>query len=1041
MTKKHFYPTCLFLITMFLAVGYSNILMAQTSEVTVKGVVTESGTGLPLKQVSISVSATGNTTGTDENGIFTIEVPNLEAELIINLPGYIVRNIYLNGRSEVTVSLVSENFRSFDNSYNSPNGAVAVKDAVYSVTSLTANEVKLDKVTSFDQVFQGKVPGMTVINQSGMPGSRTYMTLRGNSSLYANSEPLLIIDGMIHDYTYANVSLMEGFALNPMDVVDIDDISDISILKDGLSYLGSAGSNGVINVNTEQKAETSTVMKFSAYGGVTMAPKKLDLLDASQFKNYFTDMLTSQGYNSGQINTMYPWLNGGPSSEDYYKYNNSTDWQDDTYSPSAVSKFHFFLKGGDDIATYNISTGYLSHKGIYENSKYTRYNLRINGKINITDKFSIIPNAKLSLADSELANQGPSEWKNPVIATALKPSIMAPFAKDAATGTNLDYLDDVGNVFMVSNPAAITQNATGNNRNYHFLASVTAQYRFNEHFNISTLVGINFNNSRENIFLPDLGMVQVDSAYNSPGDFVYEFRSTQNHTTFTYTNKTVSGHSIVANTGLRYMQNTYKHNLSLDLNTPSDDFKSLGQGSQYSFLRSTTGDNRELKWVSVYGDFNYNFRNKYFVNANVSYDGNSATNNNNRYNVYPSVGVAWRLSSENFMNESGWIEDLKIRASYSQTGNMFSTIYDYSKLYYTDRRINGTGVLTREVIPNEDLELEKRNNINAGLDLSVLKQRLNIHLDYYKSNINNLVIRQELPATFGYTNYFDNGGKLEISGIEISADTRFHFNELVWTLGGSINKELTKVKSLDFINSNTANIITTIDAAQFITSEGNAINAFYGYKTNGLISASEAGKYVGPKGTSFLQEGDVKFVDNGDNIINENDKTIIGDPNPDFFGGIFTAFAFKNFQLSAMFNYSVGNELFNYVRYTTESMSDYASQSTTVLERWTPSNTSASLPRMAYGDPSGNTVFSDRWIEDGSYLRLGQLTLNYNIPSIPGFLKGIGVYLTATNLFTITKYTGYDPDFSYVNSPFYMGVDYGKMPQTQSFIIGLKLDL
>jgi len=1039
MTKRYLYSTCLSLITLFFAIN-TQPLLAQTPEVDVKGVVTESGTGLPLKQVSISVSSTGKTADTNEKGEFTISVPDLQAELTFNLPGYNIRFIYLNGRDFVTVTLVSDNFRSFDNLYNTPNGAVTVKDAIYSVTSLTAGDVKFSKVTSFDQTFQGKVPGMSVVQQSGMPGSRTYMTVRGISSLYGKTEPILLIDGMIHDYSYASNSLMEGFALNPMDVVDIDDISDMTVLKDGVSFLGAAGSNGVINVNTEQKAETSTVMKFSAYGGITMAPKKQDLLDAGEFKNYFGEMLNSQGYSSGEINTMYPWLNGGPSSKDYYKYNNTTDWQDEIYSPSAVSKVHFFLKGGDDIATYNISTGYLSHKGIYENSSYTRYNLRINGKINITDKFSIIPNAKLSLADSKLANHGPSVWKNPVIATTLKPSIMAPYTRDAATGTTLDYLDDVGNIFMVSNPSAITQNATGGNRNYHFLASVTANYRFNEHFNLSTLVGINFNNARENIFLPDIGMVQVDSAYNSPGDFVFEFRSTQNHTVLTYTNKTASGHSIVLNGGLRYMQNSYKYNLSLDLNTPSDDFKSLGQGSQYSFLRSTTGDNRGLKWISYYGDFNYNFRNKYFVNANASYDGNSSTNDNNRYNFYPSVGAAWRLSSENFLNETSWLEDLKLRASYSVTGNMFSSIYDYSKLYYTDRRMNGTGVLTREVIPNEEMELEKKNTINVGLDLSVLKQQLNIHVDFFKSNVNNLIIRQELPKTFGYTNYYDNGGKLEITGIEVSADTRFHFNEFVWTLGGSVSKELTTVKSLAFINPNTTSIITTIDAAQFITSEGNAVNAYYGYKTNGLISASEAGKIMGPNGR-MMQEGDIKFEDNGDNIINDLDKTIIGDPNPQLFGGIFTAFAYKNFQLSAMFNYSVGNDVFNYVRFKTEAMSEYDNQSVTVLDRWTPTNTSAALPRMAYGDPSGNTTFSDRWIEDGSYLRLGQLTLNYELPPIQNFVKGVNVYLTATNLFTLTKYAGYDPDFSYINSPFYMGVDYGKMPQTQSFIIGLKLDL
>jgi len=654
-------------------------------------------------------------------------------------------------------------------------------------------------------------------------------------------------------------------------------------------------------------------------------------------------------------------------------------------------------------------------------------------------KFSIIPNAKLSVADSKLANQGPSEWKNPILAAAQKPSIMAPYARDASTGLTLDYLDDVGDVFMVSNPKAITTNAEGQNRNYHFLSSITGQYRFNEHFIASTMVGISFNNARENIFLPDIGMVQVDSAYNSPGDFVYEMRSTQNNTTLTYTNKSNSGHNIAIIGGFRYLENSYKRNLSLDLNTPSDDFKSLGKGAQYSYLRSTTGDNRGITWVSYYGDFNYSFRNRYFVNANVSYDGNSSVNESKRYNFYPSVGVAWRMSSENFMSGVNWLEDFKVRGSYAQTGNMFSTIYDYSKLYYTDRRINSTGVLTREVIPNEEMDLEKKTTINAGFDFSLARQRVNLHFDYFKSNINNLIIQQELPQTYGYTNYFNNGGKLESKGIEVSADTRFNLGQVIWTLGGSISNAQTTVKSLDFINPNTNNIITSIEGAQYITTEGEAVNSFYGYKTNGLLTAAEAGKIMGPNG-ALMQEGDIKYVSN-DNIIGESDKTIIGNPNPDFFGGFFTGFAYKNFELRAMFNYVIGNDVFNYYRYSTESMNSYNNQSVTVLDHWTPTNQDASLPRLSYGDPTGNTAFSDRWIEDGSYLRLGQLSLNYQLPNIKGYLKGIGIYVTATNLFTISKYSGYDPDFMYSNNSFYMGADYGKMPQTQSFIMGLKLDL
>ena len=1039
MTKRISYSTCFSLLIFFMACMSIQPVGAQDTGVTIKGIVLESGTGLPLKQVSISVASTGTSSETDETGAFSIVVPNKQAELLINLPGYNKRNIYINGRDNVHISLVSTDFFSFDNSYNHPLGSNLLKDASFSVVALKADDMKFSPASSFDQALQGRVAGLSVSEQSGMPGHKTFMNIRGISSLYGNTEPLLFIDGMIHDFSYASNSLMEGFSINPMEVVDIEDISDITVLKDGDSFLGAAGSNGVINVNTEQKSETSTVIKMSAYGGMSMTPQSLDVMNSGQFRNYFSELLTEQG--TTDINTRYPWLNGGPTAAEYYRYNHNTDWQKESFKPSSLSKYHFFLKGGDDIATYNISTGYLKQEGLFEESSYSRFNLRINGKINISNKFSIAPNAKLSLADTKTPNMGYSTWKNPLTATLLMPPVTGAYARDNATGTVLSYLDDV-TIFNVSNPTSIIQDAQGTNRNYHFLSSVMAQYKFNNHFVLSNLMGINFNNARESIFLPNLGLVQVDSASNSPGDFVNEFRSMQNHATLAYNNKTASGHTIVLQGGMRYMENSYKHNKAIDLNTPSDDFKSLGKGSRYSYLRTSTGDNRELTWVSYFGSMNYDFRSKYLLDVNVSYDGNSAVNKTNRYNFYPSVAGAWRASSEAFLANATWIDDLKFRGSWSTTGNMFSSVYDFSKLYYTSQRLNSAGVILREAIPNENLELEKKMTVNAGVDLSLFKQTVNFHVDYYQSIVDNLIIQQVLDPTFGYTNYFDNGGKLESKGLEVSADFRVQTGSLIWTLGGSVAKQATEVTSLEFLASGTSNVITPIEGAELITSVGNTVNAFWGYETNGILNdANEAAGIIGPNRIPMAQ-GDIKYVDRDNNqIIDENDKVIIGNPNPDFFGGFNTTLRFKRLELAAYFNYSLGNEIFNYVRYKTESMDTYANQMASVLDRWTPSNPSETMPRASFGDPTGNTAFSDRWIEDGSYVRLKQLTLNYKLPQVAGLYKGITLYVTGTNLLTFTDYSGYDPDFLYSNNPFYMGVDYGKMPQPKSFIVGLKLDL
>jgi hypothetical protein len=372
---------------------------------------------------------------------------------------------------------------------------------------------------------------------------------------------------------------------------------------------------------------------------------------------------------------------------------------------------------------------------------------------------------------------------------------------------------------------------------------------------------------------------------------------------------------------------------------------------------------------------------------------------------------------------------------------MFSTVYDYSKMYYTDRRINNLGVLHREVIPNENLEMEMKSTINLGLDLSLFKQALNLHADYFMSTVDNLVIRQDLPMTYGYTNYFDNGGKIASNGLEISADARIVAGDFAWVIGGTVSNILTEVTDLTFLNPEMEHIITSVQGVQYITSVGNSLNAYYGYKTNGIISEAEAGTITGPKG-NLMEAGDMKYMDlDGNSIINEADKTIIGDPNPDLFGSIYTSLTFKNLELFVRLNYSMGNELVNYMRYQTESMMNYSNQNVTVLDRWTPSNTGSLMPRASYGDPNGNSLFSDRWVEDGSYLKLSQITLSYFLPSIGGVFNGVTFYVTATNLLTITDYSGYDPEFSYMNNPFYQGVDYGMMPGSQSFIIGLKLDL
>ena len=1029
---------CFALVSLFLNIsqGFSQ----DNTPVVLKGQILESGTGLPLKLVIVAASATGDITETNDEGRFEIEIPDLNGQLMVNLPGYTKRGIHLNGQNDLTVYLVKSTFGSIDDNVVLPMHTKASRDVVDPVASIKSSDINKMPANSTDGLLQGNAPGLNVVRHSGFPGHKTWLSIGGVSSIYAKTQPLLVIDGMIHEYNYADQSVIDGFSFNPFDVVDAEDIANIAVLKGNLASWGSNGSNGLIYINTEQKSETSSQIVFTSYGGVGLMPSKLPLLNSDRFRSLYTEQLIGAGKSPAD----YSWLSGDVANEEYYRYNNNTDWQDELFKPGSLQKYHIFIKGGDEIATYNISTGYLKHGSIYENASYSRYNLRINGKINITDKLSVVPNVKLSLSDSYIASMGAEDYKNPLTSALLKSPLMAPMARDPETGAWLNEIDEVG-VFNVSNPLAIVREGMGNNRNYHFVSSIDFRYQISPKLLISSLTGLGYNNSRESIFLPDHGLVDQEFADNSRHDLVYDFRSTQNHSKISYADKIKSG-LFDAVLGIRYLKNSYKYNEGNDLNTASDDFKNLGQGAKYQYLRTTFGDDRELIWASIYGTVNYSLKDKYYVVANVSNDGNSNVNSSKRYNFYPSLGVAWRLSSESFLSSVRKIGELKIRASHGISGNMHSSAYDYSKLFYVGRRLGKIGVVVRDAVPNTELEIEKKSTTNLGMDFSPANMKSNFVVNYYHSTVGNLMINQQLPS-FGFANYFDNGGVLNIDAIEFSYDGRTHISDFVWTYGFSVSRYKEKVSKLTFIDEAKESIIQDVYEiqdikVQYITMENRGLNMFYGYRTDKLYSSDiEAQSITGPGGMP-MKVGDVKYIDSdNNNVINSEDKAIIGNPNPDFYGGFQTSLIYKKIEISALFTYSYGNDIFNYVRQKTEGMDQFNNQSAETDSRWNETDGGDAMPRASYGDPTGNSVFSDRWIEDGSYIRLKDLTLSYTLPGGSKLYRDLNIYFTASNLLTFTNYKGYDPEFQYSNSPYQMGIDYGTIPQIRTFLFGLKLAL
>jgi TonB-linked SusC/RagA family outer membrane protein len=1010
--------------------GSQNIL-GQGAMLKITGTVRESVTGTPLKQVLIASSGLDSTVVSDEQGQYEIPVKNADDLLTFQLPGYTTQQIYLYGRNSLDVYFVRISQKSDNDRIETPLGDYIFKDINYEIDYLKKDAFEKYPAATFDEILQGKITGMNVTGHSGLPGHRSYMNIGGISTIFGSNEPTVIIDGMLRESYYPVEGSIDGYTINPFDIIDVDDIRDITVLKDAQSYLGSRASNGIIYINSEQKEEASTAIKIHIYQGIVTPPGELPLMNADQFTAYLNEQVTAQGLSQNEVDELFPWLNGNSDP----KYNNNTNWQDEIFRTGRLQKYYIFLKGGDNIANYNISTGYLIHSGIVNNTKMSRFNLRINGKINITNKFSFDPNFKLSLADSYLQEQGYNQVTNPIIAACLKSPLMKPGSTPGETDDN--FLEDVG-VFDVSNPYVIIKNLDAQSRNFQLLTSAKFNYSFSKKLSVYSFTGIDINNAWDKIFIPDFGLAMIDSARNQMGVSVTEYRSVQNNNQISYTNNLQNGNRIMVQLGNRIILSQYETGVANDLNSATDDFRSVGSGGEHQYLRSVSGGADGLNWLSFYTMAKYWIKDRYYFNAALSYEGNSILNRNNRYSLFPYVSAGWRIPLD-----MSAINDLKLSLSYGITGNLHNSAYVYSNLYYIGKRLNERGVVVRESIPNEDLELEKKSTVNFGTDISAFNKALHAGINIYYAVVNNLIIKQTLVDAAGFNEYYDNGGSLNSMGINLSADYDFLAANALWNVGFNISGRSSKISRLDFIYNpkNLDYFLTSIEGAELISQVGEPVYSFYGFETDGVFtSETEANAITGPNGLS-MKAGDVKFIDqDGNDTINDLDKVIIGSPEPELFGGLYASFSKGRFKVDMDLYYSVGNDIFNYLAMRTHSMDNYYNQSADITDRWTTSNTGSDIPGVSFGDPRGNNVFSDRWIEGGSYVKVKRLTVSYTLP-ISKYYKNLVIYLTGTNLLTINKYSGYNPEFMYLSNPYYMGVDYGKIPFSRSFIIGIKLGL
>ncbi len=1032
----------LFLIITFLFnAGYS-----QTGNNKITGRVVDAATGQLLDGIKVTLPGISSTI-TADSGIFEISVPDDNISLWFEGIRYQSELVALKGRSDIQVRLNEAGYHSVYNTIVTPTGEKALISVNSAVNGIKGSFKKT--ASSADEIMQGKIAGVNVISRSGDPGAGTNIFIRGYHSLNTYSQPLIVVDGVIYDNRdYAGSNITGNPENNPLLLIDPKDIESISVLKDAVPVYGGKAANGVILINTVRAKQAVTRIDFYTHHGVNFKPVNMPVMEADDYKIYLTDQITTTGISGDDASNLY-FMSDDITSQDYYRYHNNTNWQDEIFNNSTEHNYYVRVTGGDERMKMAASVGYMKKEGIIKQSELSRYNMRINGDIVAAKNLDINVGLAFTLNEKDLKGSGVYNQLSPVYLALAKGPIFAPYINnELGTTPNLEDYDPL----FISNPVAILKNMIGDVQNKRFFGTFGFKYHLIPGLIFGSTFNINFDEKRETFFMPDIGVVSTllpnGVADNSASAMVDRYTGLYNDTRLTYKNKNNPFHNYNVIAGIRFNTVDIESDWANAYNTPSDEISTLSSGSEN--LRRTGGNIGNWKELTYYLAADYNMLQKYFLSAGLSLDGSSRFGSqakgislfSHKFGLFPSVNAGWLISSEDFMSNLEMIDVLKIRASYGVTGNDNISNRSDIKYYSTQRYIGVVGIVYTD-IPNQHIQWETVNKANFGIDIALLNERLALHGDIFSHQTENMLVFSPSSVISGTEYFLSNDGSMKSNGFELEINSRIINRELKWNAGLAIahfKNEITSIPENEYIY---------LGNAHTIAREGSPIGSFYGFKTDGIYASDQEALESGllnrlPSGELVnFRGGDVKFLnlDNSDNIIDDNDRQIIGDATPVLTGYLNSSVSWKGITLDMIFSFSYGNDVYNGVRAQYESMRSYDNQLITVKNRWLYDGQVTDMPRAEYGDPMQNARFSDRWIEDGSYLRLKTLTLSYDLPLKQGFFKNAMVFLSANNLVTFTKYLGYDPEFSNCSYSFCQGIDTGLTPVYKSVYAGVRVGL
>ena len=956
----------------------------------VKGVVTDEN-GMPLPGVNVIVKNTTRGVITDFDGNYTIDVMPKDV-LQFSYLGFATQEVTVSNQTEINVTL-SEDVSTLDQVVLIGYGKSSKKELTVSIASLQAAEVLQDKpFTNIEQSLIGKLAGVQIIESSGSPGSGISVRIRGVNSISASNDPLYIIDG---------VQAINTEGLNP------GDIESITVLKDAsaTSIYGARASNGVVLITTKRGKKNSSSVVVSTYFGQDQIINTLDLLNSEQYMNYV---------NTARVNASLD-----PVSDPFNNQFN-TDWQKELYDPATLQNYQVAFMGGTEKSNYYVSGSYQDEKGTIESTGFKRYSTRINLDTNVFERLKIGTSTSLTRTNFDVINDNNRVNQGGVVLGALQtPSILPVQNADGTFPANpFQALD---------NPIAIIRGENREFQTYKALVNIYGEYEFPFGLVYKNSFSVDYINSKFNRFLDP-----VTTASGRAANGEAEAR-TFLESIWTWENT------------LNYKMTLHeKYNFDLLLGTSAQKsiFESTflsGRGFPSTLVTSAEGAAEPLDIGEQIGQWSnssfffrtkFNYLSKYYFSSSIRTDGSSRFGPDTRYSIFPSISLAWLASNEDFLISSRLFSNLKLRYSFGSTGNQFIGNYDwYGLLGSSNYVVNGQIVsgVSQFQLENESLKWETTTQHNIGVDIGLLGNKITLNADYYHKNTTDMLIFTQLPTTSGFEGTRQNVGEMINKGLEVSLDVNVIDNlSFGWNVNANYYKNVNEVTELNgetifggFVNDQ--GNVTKIE-------EDEPVGNFFGYVSEGINRDT----------------GNVIFSDLDNNgIINDNDRTIIGNALPDFSWGVTNTFTYKGFELIAFFQGVHGQDIYNATRFELESQSSFKNQSITTLDRWTPSNPDGSLPIAAFGDPNNNGRASTRWVEDGSFVKLRELTLSYNFPTnwVKKLkLSNLKIYAQGRNLFVWTDYSGYDPEVSRDGgSVISSNIDYGTYPQVKTYIAGMNL--